>query len=150
MIGRHCITRNCQLLSTMIITRPICTRDSRLVHVCIVVVCEFRMCIVSSWQCMWTWSTILVHIYVPKMFSEPFSIGSLWRHMWWTDILSLFILCTHTPSSQKFAIESLEKLIRTAGAEHCGQMVRMLDYQPDGRGFESRWRYGMVSVSKIP
>jgi hypothetical protein len=34
--------------------------------------------------------------------------------------------------------------------ERHGRMVRMPDAQPEGRGFESRRRHGMVSVSRIP
>jgi hypothetical protein len=31
-----------------------------------------------------------------------------------------------------------------------GRMVRMLDSQPEGRGFESRQKHGTVSASRIP
>jgi hypothetical protein len=34
--------------------------------------------------------------------------------------------------------------------ERRGRMVRMSDSQPEGRGFESRQRHGVVSVSRIP
>jgi hypothetical protein len=34
--------------------------------------------------------------------------------------------------------------------ERRGRMVRMSDSQPEGRGFKSRRRHGVVSVSTIP
>jgi hypothetical protein len=34
--------------------------------------------------------------------------------------------------------------------ERRGRMVRTSDSQPEGRGFESRQRHGVVSVSRIP
>jgi hypothetical protein len=36
------------------------------------------------------------------------------------------------------------------GRRTLGRMVRMSDSQPEGRGFESRRRHGVVSVSRIP
>jgi hypothetical protein len=34
--------------------------------------------------------------------------------------------------------------------ERRGRMVRTSDFQPEGRGFESRRRHGVASLSRIP